>query len=157
MQVDKSNPTPHKDGYQPSPDEPYSDFADGHKDDSLDALGDYLRMDLVPKFTDDYIDEWTSDNNDIGGLHKIIDSFADELQALIAKAIEQIEIEHIKDIEEMDRFRHAAVQEAETAAYIRGVEDELECVRAGGHTDIFTDHTSSSTKWAALQANKDAI
>lgn len=47
-------------------------------------LSTYLKMELIPKFTDDYLDEWTSESNDIEGLHKIIDNFADSIETLIA-------------------------------------------------------------------------
>jgi len=53
------------------------------------------------------------------------------------------------------KFEHlisTQVEEAEKKAYIQGVEDELKCVRAGGHTDIFTDHTSSDIKWLKEQS-----
>lgn len=55
-----------------------------------DELREYLKMERVPKFTDDYIDEWSSDSNDIEGLHKIIDAFADEIVDLIAIANNQL-------------------------------------------------------------------
>jgi predicted metal-dependent hydrolase len=61
--------------------------------DYKNELRTKLKMDLLPKFTDEYIDEWGSGGNNINGLHKIIDSFADEL---LDKHIEALLSQHSK-------------------------------------------------------------
>lgn len=55
------------------------------------GLRERLSMELIPKFTDDYIDEWVRPGNDIEGLHIIIDSFADELVDLFKAYLTELE------------------------------------------------------------------
>jgi hypothetical protein len=82
--------------------------------DYKNELRTKLKMDLLPKFTDEYIDEWGSGGNNINGLHKIIDSFADEL---LDKHIEALLSQHSKKrelearVDENQRMIHKGVCE----------------------------------------------
>jgi hypothetical protein len=50
-----------------------------------------------------------------------------------------------------DWFKQAIKNEVEKA-YMRGIDDEYDCFKAGGHDNEPTAHTSYSTKWGKTKS-----